>query len=163
MKFKHLKHHTSNTPLILLVIVAILVIGTCIYLFNAIRSEAPINIDVTDNVKKEILGNKEDLVDFSVKPGSTVSGLLHLSGSVKNGYFFEANVEISLLDSNQNIMNQGYGTAKSEWMTSGPVSFVSTIDSSGLIGEGYIMIREDDPSGGEGGPVKKILIPVIFK
>lgn len=163
MKFKHLKHHTSNIPLLLLGIITIFVIGTCVYLFYAIRAEAPINIDGSSNIKKEILGNKEDLVDFSVKAGGIVSGLLHLSGSVKNGYFFEANVEISLLDSNQNIMNQGYGTAKSEWMTSGPVSFVATIDATGLEGEGYIMIREDDPSGGEGGPVKKILIPVVFK
>lgn len=111
----------------------------------------------------EVLGDKEDLVYFSVEPGDTVSGVLNLSGSVKGGYFFEGNIGIALLDSNKNLLKQGHGTATTDWMTVEPVSFTSTIDSTGLNGAGYILIQNDNPSSGEGGPVKKVLIPVIFQ
>lgn len=111
----------------------------------------------------EILGDKEDLVYLSVQPGDAVSGILNLSGAIKGGYFFEGNILINLLDENQNILKKGYGTATTDWMTLEPVSFTASIDSSDINGDGYILILEDDPSDGEGGPVKKILVPVVFQ
>ena len=147
---------------ILLGIIALLVIVGGIYFYKNKKVEAPI-VDVPiqqDNMG--ILGNKEDLVSFSVEAGNTVGGVLDLSGSVKGGYFFEGNILIKLLDSNQNVLKSGFGTATTNWMTADPVSFTSSIDSTGLNGNGFILIQNDDPSDGEGGPAKKILVPVIF-
>ena len=140
-------------------IVLVLVILGGIYLYTNKKVDAP----VIEENNLEILGNKEDLVSFSVKPGETVSGILNLSGSVRNAYFFEGNIGIDLLDANKNLLKQGNGTATSDWMTVEPVSFTATIDSTGLSGKGYIAIREDDPSGGEGGIPSEILIPVVFE
>lgn len=106
--------------------------------------------------------NKDDLVEFSIEPGSVVSGEMIVTGTVKNAYFFEANILISLLDANQNVLKRGFGTATTDWMTTGPVSFTANIDATDLTGAGYIEIRNDDPSDGEAGPAKIILIPVVF-
>lgn len=144
---------------VILAVVLILVIFGGIYLYTSKKADAPI---IEEN-NLEILGNKEDLVSFSVKPRDTVSGVLNLSGSVKNAYFFEANIVIKLLDQNQNVLKEGNGMATTDWMTVEPVSFTSTIDATGLSGKGFILIQNDDPSDGEGGPAKKIMIPVVFQ
>jgi hypothetical protein len=150
--------------ILLVIVLFLLVIG--LYFITSKKAESP----VTDASKgglvlpaREITGNKDDLVSFSVNAGSDVSGILYLTGSVKNAYFFEGNIKVDLLDANKNIMKSGFGTATTEWTTTDPVSFTSTIDSTGLIGAGYILIQNDDPSGGEGGPSKQIFIPVVFK
>lgn len=146
---------------ILLGLIALIVIVGVLYFYSSKKVDAPI---VDNNIiNTEILGNKDDLVSFSVQPGDTVSGLLNLSGSVKNAYFFEANIRVILLDASQNILKEGFGTATTDWMTVDPVSFTSTIDATGFSGAGYILIQNDDPSDGEGGPAKKIFIPVIFQ
>lgn len=159
---------------VLLGIIAILIIGGGMYIYKAKKVDAPAVVNENEKVgpdnsqevafviDERIIGNKEDLVSFSVKSGDVVSGILKLSGTVKNGYFFEGNIEVHLLDSNQKIIRSGFGTSTTSWMTAGPVSFTSSIDTLGLKGDGYIMLRQDDPSGGEGGPAKKILIPVVF-
>ncbi len=111
----------------------------------------------------EILGNKESLISFSVRPGQVVSGKMEVTGTISGGYFFEANVLINILDANKNVLKNGHGTTTADWMTASPVPFKASIDFTGLAqGNAYIEIQNDDPSGGEGGPAKKILIPVII-
>ena len=120
--------------------------------------EVPLAVDT------EISGNKEDLVSFSVAAGSKVSGIKTVTGTVKNAYFFEANILVNLADKNKTIIKNGYGMATTDWMTAGPVSFSATIDATSMPkGQGYIVLTEDDPSDGEGGPIKSIWIPVIFE
>jgi hypothetical protein len=147
---------------VLLGIIGFLIIAGGLYLYTHKEAEAPVVGVPIQQDNTGILGNKDDLVYFSVKAGDTVRGMLNLSGTVKGGYFFEGNIEVHLLDSNQNIIRSGPGIATADWMTVGPIPFTSTIDTLGMSGPGYIMLREDDPSGGEGGPAQKILIPVIF-
>jgi hypothetical protein len=146
---------------VILGVVLILVIFGGIYLSTKKKVDAPVVVVPENNLK--ILGNKEDLVSFSLNPGDTVSGILNLSGSVRNAYFSEGNILVKLLDENQNVLKEGHGTATTEWMTVEPISFTASIDSTGLKGKGYILIQNDDPSDGEGGPAKKILIPVVFQ
>jgi hypothetical protein len=145
---------------VLIGIIAVLVIGGGVYIYKNKKVEVPVMIGENNT---EILGNKEDLVSFSVKPGDTVSGVLNLSGAVKGGYFFEGEVGINLLDKNKNVLKRGNGLATTNWMTIEPVYFKATIDTVGLNGNGYIEIEENDPSDGEGGPAKKILVPVVFE
>jgi hypothetical protein len=154
--------------LIILMIVALVVMSKNkeIYLngFKQINQKTEIEKNQNNNqIKNEILSNKDDLVSFSINPGQKVSGPMNVTGVIKGGYFFEANILINILDANKNVLKKGYGTATTDWMTSGPVTFTALIDFTGLnSGPGYIEIQNDDPSDGEGGPAKKILIPVII-
>ena len=103
-----------------------------------------------------------DLVSFSIAPISQVSGVMNVTGTVKNGYFFEGNIILNILDSNKNLLKTGHGTATIDWMTSGPVSFDATLDFTGLpTGPGYIQIHNDNASGLPEYD-KSILIPVII-
>jgi hypothetical protein len=155
--------------LIILMIVALVVMSNNkeIYLsgFKQINQKTEIEKNQNNSqINNEILGNKDDLVSFSFNPGQKVSGSMNVTGVIKGGYFFEANVLINILDVNKNVLKNGYGTATTDWMTSGPVTFTTLIDFTGLnSGPGYIEIQNDDPSDGEGGPAKKILIPVIIE
>jgi len=161
MNENNLKNKGSFIIKVILGVVLILVIFGGIYLSTQKKVDAP---TIEEN-NLEILGNKEDLVSFSVKPGDTVSGILNLSGSVRNAYFFEGETVVSLLDSKMNIIKVGNGTATSDWMTVEPVSFTSTIDSSELNGNGYISIKFNEQANPEEvnyRKTKEILIPVIF-
>jgi len=71
---------------------------------------------------------------------------------------------INILDSNKNVLLKSNATAKDDWMTAGPVNFEGNIDFTNLKkGPAYIEIQNDDPSAGEGGPAKKIQIPIIIE
>ena len=120
----------------------------------------------TDNIKQnnlEILGNKEDLISFSVNPGENVSGVLAFVGSVQGGYFFEANILINILDMNKKVLKNSYAMATTDWMTAEPVSFEGNIDFTGLPkGPAYFEIKNDNPSDIRAND-KSILIPVIIE
>ena len=133
----------SSTVVILIVV--LLLIGGAYYLGT--RSDRPPQNNGGGNTAREIEGNTNDLVAFSVSPGDKVSGILSFSGTVKNAYFFEANIGVNILDENKKLLKAGHGTATTEWMTSEPVSFSGSIDLSGLTpGPGYIQIQNDNPS-----------------
>lgn len=104
-----------------------------------------------------------DLVSFSIIPGQEVSGKMTATGSVKNGYFFEANIVTNIVDGNKKLLRQGHGTATTDWMTSGAVSFTTTLDFTGLpSGLAYVAIQNDNASGLPEND-KMIYVPVIIK
>ena len=125
------------------------------------------NIETKNNTPffdTKILGNSKDLVSFSVSPGDSVSGILNVTGSVQGGYFFEANIQVNILDSNKKLLRAGNGNAKTEWMTSDPVGFDAVLDFTKLHkGPAYIEIHNDNPAGPNEGVNKSILIPIIIK
>lgn len=144
------------------IIIAVIVILICVFSAIFIFKKDLIN-NLTSQVNKEILGDKQDLVYFSVNPGQKVSGSFKVVGSIRNAYFFEANILINILDSNKNILKNGHGNATTDWMTSGPVTFEGNIDFSGLPkGSAYIEIHNDNASGLSEND-KSILIPIIIK
>lgn len=160
-----MENKDSRSRLILISIIILLcIIFVAIFVIQSnMKGKELINTPIAKVNTSEILGNKEDLVYFSVNAGQEVSGVLNVVGSVKGGYFFEANILVNILDINKNILKTGYGNAITDWMTSEPVSFESNIDFSGLPkGSAYIEIKNDDPSNGEGGVLKTILIPIII-
>lgn len=154
--------------LIILMIVALVIMSKNkeIYLngFKQINQKTEIEENQNNSqINNKILGNKDDLVSFSINPGQKVSGEMTITGSIKGGYFFEANVLVNILDANKNVLKNSYGTATTDWMTAGPVSFTALVDFTGFNqGPAFIEIQNDDPSDGEGGPAKKILIPIII-
>lgn len=112
----------------------------------------------------QVLGDKDNFVSFSITPRSEVTGKIAATGVIKGGYFFEGNVIIKIIDATGKELRTTNGTATSDWMTIGPVTFKTTLDFTDLpSGPGYVKIIQDDPSGGESGkPIKEILVPVII-
>ncbi len=113
----------------------------------------------------QVEGRKDDLVSFSISPGQEVSGKVHATGSVKGGYFFEANIVINILDANKNKTHYGPGhaNATTDWTTAGPVSFALDFDFSIMPkGPAYIEIHNDNASGLPQND-KSILVPIVIK
>lgn len=146
------------------VLVLILVVVLVALLFVFRKPEVKLddqNINPNQNIA--ITGNVDDLVSLSVLPGGEITGEFVLTGAVKNAYFFEANIGVSILDKNKNPLLQTFGTATTDWMTTEPVSFTSNLNVTNLPkGEGYILIENDNPSGEEGYS-KKIFIPIVIE
>jgi len=165
---------TKFGKIILFVCILALLVGILFFLQKEPRViEAPVIDDTTqvaDNTlptaydKTLLLGNVEDLVDFSIRPNTVVpKGILSYRGSIKGGYFFEANIMINILDANKNVLKASNAVAKTEWMTAGPVEFEGNIDFTGLpAGPAYFEIHNDNASGLPEND-KSILIPIILQ
>lgn len=154
----------------LLVVIIVVVVLAAVYLIVR-KTEAPIidDIQIVDNTmpqienKGEILGNKDDLVAFSIAPGTKVRGILSYRGVIKGGYFFEGNILVNILDKNQKVLKQSNAVAKTDWMTDKSVDFEGNIDFTGLKkGEAYFEIHNDNASGLPEND-KSILIPIIIE
>lgn len=164
---------TKFGKLILFMAVLIFAIGVFIFLqrkpsenisvSNLVVNSPVLNIPESKNVQPEILGNKSDLISFSILPGAQVSGKESVTGKIQGGYFFEANLVLKILDANKNVLKTVSGTATTNWMTTGPVDFKGTVDFTGLLaGPAYIAIENDNPSG-EPANQKQILIPIVIQ
>lgn len=159
----------------ILLLVLIVLVSCAIYIMlqnkevylDVFQKEVPID-DVNQTptpveIKKEILGNKDDLVSFSILPNSKVKGILSYRGSIKGGYFFEANILINILDVNKKVLKASNAVAKTSWMTAEPVNFEGNIDFSGIKkGPAYFEIHNDNASGLSEND-KSILIPIIIE
>ena len=111
---------------------------------------------------EKMLGNKDDLISFSILPNTKVHGILSYRGVIQGAYFFEANIGINILDLNKKVLKASYAVAKTDWMTTLPVSFEGNIDFTGLpTGPAYFQIHNDNPSGLPAND-KSILIPIII-
>lgn len=152
----------SNTNTILLSLIVVLLLGSVFVVKKEAKAPTK-NNNKQENIIPQVLGNKNDLNYFSVKPGDKVYGNLNFSGSVSGGYFFEGNIIINILDLNKNKILQSYAMATTDWMTTEPVAFSGNIDLSNLPkGPAYIEIHNDNASGLSKND-KSILIPVIIK
>lgn len=131
--------------------------------FGVFGKRAPSSITEQTKEYFEILGNKQDLVTFSIAPNANVSGVVSYSGIIKGAYFFEANILINILDSNKKVLKRSNAMAKTEWMTSDPVEFEGIIDFTGLPkGPSYFEIHNDNPSDLPEND-KSILVPIIIE
>jgi len=152
----------------ILIVVAVILLGVILFLAGNKKTViAPIEtidklITPIEN-KDQILGNKDDLISFSIEPNTKVHGILSYRGTIKGGYFFEANILIRVLDIDKNVLVASNAVAKGDWMTSGPVDFEGNIDFTGLPkGPAYFEIHNDNASGLPEYD-KSILIPIIVE
>ncbi len=165
-----------NTVL-LLVLIILMVVAIKIMLrnekeyFGALgikvnTEQTPVNvIDKTQEPipKENLLGNKDDLISFSIWPNTKVHGILSYRGVIKGGYFFEANILINILDLNKKVLKRSNGITKSDWMTAKPIPFEGNIDFTNLPkGPAYFEIKNDNPSDNRELD-KSILIPIIIQ
>ena len=131
------------------------------------QKQIPVVINTTqekipENIRNQILGNKEDLVSFSIWPNTKVHGIVSYRGVIGGGYFFEGNILINILDVNKKILKKGNGITKDDWMTASPVNFEGNIDFTNIPkGKAYFEIRNDNPSDLREYD-KSILIPIII-
>jgi hypothetical protein len=110
-----------------------------------------------------ILGNKDDLITFSILPNTSVKGVVSYRGTIKGAYFFEGNILINVLDANKKVLKASNAIAKTDWMTAGPVDFEGNIDFGGLpAGAAYLEIHNDNASGLPEND-KSILIPIVIE
>jgi hypothetical protein len=146
---------------LLLIVILIVILAVVIFFFQKPATE--VNPLPEDVIQREILGNKDDLISFSILPNGKVYGVMTFQGSIKDAYFFEANILINILDADKNVLKASNATAMTDWMTSEPVSFEGDIDFTGLPkGLAYIEIHNDNASGLPEND-KSILIPVVIE
>ena len=120
-------------------------------------------VDTPKPKPAEMTGSTADLISFSVKPGDTVAGKIEAEGVISGGYFFEGNIVVNILDANKNILKRGSGTATTDWMTDGPVTFTTTLDFTWVDGDtAFIRIANDNPSG-DSAKDKFVDIPVVLE
>ncbi|HAS80429.1 MAG: hypothetical protein UR25_C0005G0073 [Candidatus Nomurabacteria bacterium GW2011_GWE1_32_28] len=166
----------SKLNSILLLVLIILVSGAIyimlqnkeVYL-NVFQKEVPIE-NVVDKIQEPIqtrdgiLGNKDDLVSFSILPYTKVHGILSYRGVIKGGYFFEGNILINILDVNKKVLKSSNAIATTDWMTIEPVDFEGNIDFRTLPkGSAYFEIHNDNPGAPDEGIGKSVLIPIIIE
>ncbi len=144
-------------------VVFILIAAAAILLFVVLKPKVEAPVVVTPEEPAVVSGMKEDLISFSLLPGDRVSGMMNVTGTLQDAYFFEANIRVDILDEDMNTVKEGFGTATTDWMTTGPVSFQAMIDFTGLSsGPAFIAIRNDNPSGLSEND-KEILVPVVIE
>lgn len=147
---------------IVLLVAAILIIY---FLGREVKDEAVIDKTLPAyNYDNEILGKKEDLISFTILPGTKVpNGILSYRGSIKGGWFFEGNILINILDKNKVAILNTNAVAKTDWMTAQPVEFEGNVDFTNLPkGSYYFEIHNDNASGLPEND-KFIQIPIIIE
>ncbi len=149
---------------IIIIVVLVLLVG---YFAFFKKAETPVDtnppVTATPEISVSGKANKDDLVSFSILPGSRVQGEVAYHGSLKGAYFFEANLRINVLDMNKNSLKQSNATATSDWMTEDPVEFEGIMDFGGLPkGPAYFEIHNDNPSDLPEND-KSILIPIVIQ
>jgi hypothetical protein len=153
---------SSSTAVTAVVIVAIIAVLAYVLIYKPRVAQPGDTTHTPVTVTPTISGDTADFVSFSILPGSSVSGIVNATGSVKGSYFFEANMVVKILDADKNELKSGHGTATSDWMTEGPVVFGTTLDFTGITqGSGFIRLQNDNPSG-DPARDKYIDIPVVF-
>lgn len=158
---------TKKAILVIIVFIVVIILAPLVFRPNS--AIAPVKDGMQTGELPLVGGNEDDLVSFSIKHGQEVSGIIKATGVLKGGYFFEGNVLVAILDANQNPTNYGpgHGTATTDWMTAGPVSFEADFDFTKIPkGKAFIKITPDDPrdvSEKGGAIMKQILIPIVIK
>src|SRR3989338_443831 len=97
----------SKIRKILIILVVVIFLGVVIFFvqkeyFSSSREE-PLS-DVDSWYKKDILGNKDDLISFSILPNTKVQGVVPYRCMITGGYFFEGNILVNVTDINKNII-----------------------------------------------------------
>lgn len=156
----------KNKKLIIYVIVLIIFVLALGFFIGKNKREVKQEIPaVPESGIPQVLGDYKNFISFDPSPRSEVSGVVEATGVISGGYFFEGNIPIKIVDATKKVLKTTHGQASTDWMTSGPVTFKVTIDFTDLPkGPSYIVLTQDDPSGGESGRVpSEILVPIIIK
>jgi hypothetical protein len=96
----------------------------------------------------EDLSEQPEVVIDTPTTGQVVSSPLTVSGKAKGTCFFEANLPITLKDTNGTTLAQVGAQAQGEWMTEDYVNFSAVLQFGQPQTEyGVLLIEKDNPSG----------------
>lgn len=111
----------------------------------------------TSTAEQQIIytpASAETLVrNISVRPGSTVTSPLTITGEARGQWYFEATFLINITDGDGLIIGTGSAHAQSDWMTTEFVPFEATIDftipanAAAFGNRGTVILKKDNPSG----------------
>lgn len=129
------------------------------------------DIDETEEVDEEIEEEPEeveeaDVVVFSPQPHEEVTFPLTVTGEARGNWFFEAELNLKLLDNDGNELVEWFATSQEEeWMTMDFIDFEGVIEEvpEGSTG-GTLVIEENNPASPEerGRDVWTFEVPVVF-
>jgi immunoglobulin-like protein involved in spore germination len=89
-----------------------------------------------------------EVVVETPQPGDLVTSPLKVKGKARGGWFFEANIPVTLKDQNGKILAQKGFQALGDWMTSDYVEFADNLIFTTPTTEfGVLIIEKDNPSG----------------
>lgn len=163
----------SQKIIVGLLVLVVVVLGCWYFMMNGDnKNEGQIPLETSSKLpalenRDQILttgqASKDDLIGFSIWPGSKVHGVVSYRGTIQGGYFFEANIRINILDTNKNVLKSSNAVAIGDWMTTDPVDFEGNIDFTGLPqGPAYFEIHNDNASDLPKND-KSILIPIVIE
>jgi hypothetical protein len=129
---------------------------------------AQVVLQVTDQNLTEVMRlQNADYNDVEIKsPIPVVSfGSLVLKGAIPGTWYFEAVAGFEIRDENYNQIATGSIKALSDWMTVQRVPFELSTSTIAYKGKGTIIIKSDNPQGGDEGDrkMKKMFIPASFQ
>ncbi|TSC62065.1 MAG: hypothetical protein G01um101448_178 [Parcubacteria group bacterium Gr01-1014_48] len=126
---------------ILIVMVLVVALGGVYMYKNSAKNDDSILDD----------GDKSDLIMVTTPvSGATVGSPLTVSGEARGTWYFEASFPIDVLDTDGNVLGQGFAEAQGEWMTEEFVPFTGTITFSAPtagVTNGTVVFKKDNPSG----------------
>lgn len=102
-----------------------------------------------------------DIIVNTPKPDEVVSSPLKIKGEASGSWFFEAVLPVQILDENHEVIARGNAKALGEWMTGESVPFEAVIEFEKKSGAGWVLLRNDNPSGLPENE-KSVKIPVRF-
>jgi hypothetical protein len=95
-------------------------------------------------------------------PNTKVTSPLHLAGSARGMWYFEASFPVKLVDANGNILAQTPAQAQGEWMTENFVPFAATLTwATTTTSTGTLIFMRDNPSGLPENDAE-IRVPIVF-
>lgn len=109
-----------------------------------------------------VQAGEDDIVITSPLPDDVVGKTIQFTGKARGPWYFEASFPVEVRDIDGNLLGEGYGEAKGDWMTTEFVPFegkVTYTDTDAL--SGFLIIKNDNPSG-EPERDKSVSIPVQF-
>jgi hypothetical protein len=96
---------------------------------------------------EDVSENAEVVISTPMR-GQVVTSPLTVSGKAKGNWFFEANIPVTLKDSNGKTLVQKGAQAQGDWMTTDYVNFTIVLEfEQPTTEEGYLLIEKDNPSG----------------
>ncbi len=123
-------------------------------------------IEETEETEDEEEVEEADVVVFSPQPHEEVTFPLTVTGEARGNWFFEAELNLKLLDNDGNELVEWFATSQEEdWMTMNLIDFEGVIEEvpEGSTG-GTLVIEENNPASPEerGRDVWTFEVPVVF-
>lgn len=160
--------------------IGLIVVLLLIIFFSKKQVSAPIEVEESPQDQIEISKSNSvsecGLTVDTPRYNSAISFPLSVTATVDNTHatslgcswtIFEAGAGTTALkDEKGNVIATGRLDTGEEWMTTGPVHFSGTLVPENEPTSGSVLtllVTEEDPSDGEGGPVSEISIPLTVE